>query len=978
MHSRISRIVSALFLALLMASTLIAQTAETGSIQGKVSDKNGPLPGVTVEVTSVNLQGTRTATTDSKGEFRVNLLPPGKYQVNSSLSGFSAVKQNNVAVGLSRTVSLEIIMSPALSEQITVSAAAPIVDVTSASTGTNVTAETMQSLPLARNYTAAVQIAPGAGTDNSGATFYGSSGAENQYVIDGLNTTAVRSGIQGKELNVDFVQELDVKTGALPAEYGRLTGGMVDAITKSGGNEFKGDVAGFDAPSSFRANNTSFTQRSGTTPSVTETGTQIRDFDGDLGGYFMKDRLWFFGAFDRASSTDLATRILTPLEIPGSATIPVGATFPGKNTQSLYAGKLTLRLNDSNNFNVSVFGDPRTNNGPQFIIAGPPSTYQGTLKTGSADYIGHYEGVFGSSFVVTGQAGRHSEKTNTSGPGASIPNISDRTGAQPVNSGGFGFFEDDTFNRKTARLDVGKYWANHDFKVGVDYENLNANVNEFDGGAGERIQKKLSSTGTVFYTHRYFINDQAPGFDRANPATWQLAVPLTSTPQTKNTAAYIQDAWRLAPQFTLSAGFRWEKQQVIGRGGVTAFELNKNYSPRIGFIWDVENNGRSKAYANFGRFFEAIPMDINIRSFGGELSCICANFSPDPANFLQDPAATLPISQGGTVGVRPSLLGGSTEPVDPNLKGQHIDEYVAGYEHEMGSNLVVGVKGTYRKLANVIEDMLIGGTGSYLIANPGSGIGREAGFYDGGSVVTPTAKRNYKGVELNARKRFSNNTQFIASYLWSRLEGNYDGVFQASTGQLDPNINSAFDYADFIVNNNGLLSNDRTHTLKFDGSYQFSSGMLNGLQMGLTTYWQSGTPLTAVGYSSAYQNWEYYLTPRGALGRGPSDYEASAHFGFPINMGSTRVMLIADVFNLLNRQGKTVLDQRFNRINDAPCTGIGGSDVCTSDGGLRTVTGTITPVGGISTANAPNPDFLKAGTQFDAPRSFRIGARVTF
>ena len=976
MHSRSTRILGALFLTVLMASsTLVAQTTETGSIQGKISDKSGPLPGVTVEISSANLQGTRTATTDTKGEFRVNLLPPGTYQVASSLSGFSVVKQNNVAVGLGRTVSLDITMSPALSEQITVSASAPTVDLTSTTTGTNVTAETMQSLPIARNYTAAAQIAPGASSDASGTTFYGSSGAENQYVIDGLNTTSVRSGIEGKSLNLDFVQEIEVKTGALPAEYGRLTGGMVNAITKSGGNEFKGDAFGYDAPHSIRSDNSSFTRRPGTTTSITEPGTDIKDFGGDLGGFFLKDRLWFFGAYDRVNSTDTATRVNTDLVIPGTSTIPVGTAFLNKNTSDLYAGNLTLRVNDSNNFKVSVFGDPKKNSGPQFAIAGPPSTYEGTTSTGSADYIGHYSGVFGSSFTVTGQAGKHSEKTTTSGPGASIPNFSDRTGPQPVNSGGFGFFENDKFDRKTARLDVGKYWATHDFKIGADYENLNAEVNEFDGGGGQRIQKRIKN-GTVYYNHRFFIDDLAPGFDRSNPATFKIAVPLTSTPQTKNTAAYVQDAWRILPTFTLSAGFRWEKQQVLGRGGVQAFELKKNYSPRVGFIWDVENNGRSKAYANYGRFFEAIPMDINIRAFGGELSCFCRNFSPDPANFLQDPKASLPVSQGG-LGLKQILLGGSTEPVDPNLKGQHIDEYIAGYEHEMGSNLVVGVKGTYRKLANVIEDMLLPPPlGEYFISNPGSGIGREAAFYDGGTVVTPSAKRNYKGVELNARKRFSNNTQFLASYLWSKLEGNYDGVFQASTGQLDPNINSAFDYADFIVNNNGSLSNDRRHTLKFDGSYQISQGMLNGLQLGLTTYWQSGTPLTAVGYSGAYQNWEYYLTPRGALGRGPSDYEASAHIGFPINMGATRIMLVADVFNLLNRQAKTVLDQRFNRVNDDVCAGITGA--CTSDGGIGTVVGTLTPAGSADLSKAPNPDFLKAGTSFDAPRSIRIGARLTF
>ena len=148
-------------------------------------------------------------------------------------------------------------------------------------------------------------------------------------------------------------------------------------------------------------------------------------------------------------------------------------------------------------------------------------------------------------------------------------------------------------------------------------------------------------------------------------------------------------------------------------------------------------------------------------------------------------------------------------PVDPNLKGQYIDELLGGYEYEIAPNLAVGIKGTYRKLGRVIEDMLaVPITGDYIITNPGSGIGRESGFYDyEHTVVVPKAKRTYKGVEVSANKRFSNNYQFIASYLWSRLEGNYDGTFQVSTGQLDPNINSAYDYADFLVNNSGLLSN---------------------------------------------------------------------------------------------------------------------------------------------------------------------------
>ena len=307
-----------------------------------------------------------------------------------------------------------------------------------------------------------------------------------------------------------------------------------------------------------------------------------------------------------------------------------------------------------------------------------------------------------------------------------------------------------------------------------------------------------------------------------------------------------------------------------------------------------------------------------------------------------------------------------------------------GYDQEVAPNLSIGIKGTYRKLGNVIEDMLIGTTGDYLIANPGSGIGREAGFYEGGSVVTPSAKRDFKGVELHAEKRFSGNTQFFASYLWSRLEGNYDGTFQASTGQLDPNINSAFDYADFIVNNHGFLTNDRTHQFKFYGAYTFSNGPVSGLEAGLATHYFSGVPLSANGYSFAYSNYEYYLTTRGALGRGPADYEADVHLSYPIRTGTAKVNVIADVFNVLNLQRKTVLDTRFNRPQDAPCAGFvvpsGGkpSDVCTSDNGLRTSPGTVNPIGTVNPSAAPNPSFLKAGIAFSDPRVIRLGVRVTF
>jgi outer membrane receptor protein involved in Fe transport len=974
MHLQKFRVATLLVSVLLVAFGAFAQT--TGAIVGTVAQGATPLPGVTVEARSPNLQGARVETTDAGGHFRLSVLPPGDYTVTASLSGFNTVTQKNVHVGLGGTVTLEVALSPAASEKITVTGAAPVIDVTSSSTGTNVTSETMATLPIARNFTAIAQVAPGTKTDASGTTVYGSTGAENQYVIDGLNTTGIRSGTDVKQLNFDFVQEVEVKTGGLQAEYGRMTGGMINAITKSGGNEFTGDVFGFDQAGGLRSSNATLGQRPFTAGSATTDHSQL-DYGLDAGGYFIKDRLWFFGAFDKTDTTRSNYRINTTLVVPAEPDLPAGYTLPlgsvidTKIKNQLFAGKLTLRATESQNLTVSLFGDPTKTSGALFGVNGPPTTTQGGLTTGGSDYIGRYSGIFTTKYLVNGEAGHHHEDETTTGIGTTLPGLIDATVSPNVLTGGFGFFDKNKFDRDVAKLSATAFLSNHEFKVGGDYEKMKADVQNFQGGAGQRIYR-FKTGSTFYYRHRYYVDDLASGFNQSDPTTWKIALPQVAQPETKNNSLYAQDSWRVAPNFTVNAGLRWESQKLIGRGGFVATKINDNWAPRLGLIWDVANNGRSKLYANAGRFYENIPMDINIRSFGGELVCFCYNFSADPASLAPDPKAPR----------KSSLLGGAT-PVDPNLKGQYIDELLGGYEYEIRPNLAIGIKGTYRKLGRVIEDMLKAPIdGSYIITNPGTGIGREAGFYDGVSTApAPKARRTYKGVELTANKRFSNNYQFFASYVWSRLEGNYDGTFQASTGQLDPNINSAYDYADFLVNNHGLLSNDRTHQLKFYGSYQFSGGsMLNGLDVGVAAHYASGTPLTAVGYSPGYANWEYYLTTRGAIGRGPADYEADFHVDYPVKFGTGRMSIVADVFNVLDRQAKTALDQRYDRVQDSTganrCPGF--ESICNGAGGIAAIPGTVNPVGTVNLANAPNPDFLKAGTAFTAPRTFRLGARYTF
>ena len=950
-----------------------AQT--TGRIQGQVMDaQNAVLPGVTITITSPSLQGTLSEVTDADGRFRFPSVPPGRYTVKAELSNFKTFEQPNVDVGLGFTATVPITLQLAsLTESITVRGTTPVIDQTSTVTGVVANEELLSRLPVRRDIYSATRFAAGVvdepRNETVGPTVYGSSGAENQYIIDGLNTTGVELGSKGKNVNMDFIDSVEMKTGGLPAEYGRNTGGIVNAITKSGSNAFRGSVFTFAEGGFLQADDSTRDERPETTTQVVDMAHRA-DVGGTLGGYVVKDRLWFFGSIDYADE-GRDTTVIREIASPGSPDID--SVIPATIKNTLFAAKLTGKVGTGHTINFSVYGDPTKRTGNIFTIAGPASTWEGERKTGGTNFVAKYDGVFSANWLLEAIASRHNEKEENFGAGRNTEQVINATVSPNALSGGFGFFQDQKFHRNEYKADVTTFFGPHSMKAGIDFEEIGAVNNNFNGGNGQRIYRFSTlpgGAGTIYYRHRFYVNDRAPGYVRTDPATWQLAVPLTSEPDSRNLAWYVQDSWRIGPAFTLNAGIRWEGQDVRSRDQESAFKLTDNWAPRVGFVWDVTNNNKSKLYANWGRFFESIPMDINIRAFGGEVQCFCYNFDPSPGNIRPD----------STAPSRSSLLGGE-EPVDPDLKGQYLDEFLVGFDYEVRPTFVLGAKFTRRDLGRVIEDFLIPSEGNYFIANPGAGIGSEMGFYDFvHTAPAPEATRTNTAFELTASKRFSNNWQFIASAVFSKLEGNYDGTFQASTGQLDPNINSAFDYADFLVNADGKLSNDRNVQLKFDGSYEFSSGAANGLNIGASFRWLSGTPLNAYGFSFAYNNWEYYLVPRGSVGRGPSDWETDLHFSYPIRFGGERRLnLIGDIFNLFNRQATTVYDERYNLNSDAACAGI-PEDLCNGDGGIVTTGNSLTPAGTISNprASATNPDYLKKGIFFTQPFSLRVGVRFQF
>jgi hypothetical protein len=481
--------------ALLLVPVTGAYAQTTGRIFGQVLDAQGAaLPGATVTVSSPSLQGTQTQVADSEGNFRFPSLPPGRYTVKVELASFKPVEQKNVEVGLDRTVTLPLTMQLAgVSETVTVSATQTGVDTTSTVTGVNAGEDLFNRIPLRRDFYAVARVAPGTTEDAVGTAISGSTGAENQYIIDGLNTTGIEVGDKGKTLNFDFVQEVEVKTGGMPAEYGRMTGGVINVITKSGSNIFKGSGFVNGEGGFLQANDNTRDKRPAWTTTVTDVDSRS-DFGGELGGPLFRDSLWFFGAYNRTNE-NRNTTVIRAIDSPGSP--GVNDQVPTSIHRDLFAAKVTYRIAEGQTLTGTVMGDPSTRDGAVFTIAGPESTWKGSRDTGGADYVAKYAGVFGSRFLLNGMYARHNESDEFNGPGRDVPLSIDATVTPNANSGGFGFFQDQDFKRDVYKADASSYLGSHDVKLGVDGEHLQAVNTNSNGGAGQRISKRSTSPGLV-------------------------------------------------------------------------------------------------------------------------------------------------------------------------------------------------------------------------------------------------------------------------------------------------------------------------------------------------------------------------------------------------------------------------------------------------------------------------------------------------
>jgi Carboxypeptidase regulatory-like domain/TonB dependent receptor/TonB-dependent Receptor Plug Domain len=1011
---------------LLLAPIVVAQT--TGTIEGTVTDQNGgALPGVTVEITSPNLQGTRTATTGNDGRFRFPSVPPGPYKVTSNLSGMgTSAKNANVTLDSTATVNLQ--MQVSAKEAITVTGEAPLIDTASTTTGSNYSAKVMDKLPLARNYASIVLAQPGVQTDVGetqgralAVSIYGSTSAENLWIIDGVNTTNVIKGLQGKAINGEFIQEVEVKTGGYQAEYGRTTGGVVNVITKSGGNEFHGDLFGYyNRPSMSakqRFDKTDSYSQGGdalNTPGYVITPQDRREGGVDLGGFALKDHIWFFGAFDRTLTDDNVEPLTGAL---------TGKLYNQHFISNLWAGKLTFNVAQGTTIVGTIFADPQTNTGALLVptaanpaIPPDPATFNERRDVGGSDYAGRLNQLFGSFGILTAQYSHHTDRfTTLPAPGAGIrvtdTTLGQHSGACPpgfgtsctasVATGGPGNIFGPTINNQSKRDQYSGsftgYAGNMEIKLGGDYQKDDTFGSTFRTGGQSVSILTCTGSGTrncnlalapthtnplgdvrkVFYQHSFYTAN-------ATDLTPLVTAPF-DTPS-KRTGAFLQDQWRIIPTLTINFGVRWDQDESDKGNGEVAFKLKNEWAPRAGIVWDFVGDGTSKLYASAGRFYYSLPTDLNARVFTANTSFVTFNYSP--TSLIQDPTAP----RGRTI--QTGTFDG--EPVDPNLKAPYQDEYTIGVEKALDPTLSIGLKGTYRTLGRTVEDRCdldytdpLAQGSTCAIFNPGSRSVQNGGILSCNESVNPTdpqnglcglapvvdgpAKRIFRGIELTARKQFSQTLWAQASYLYSTLRGNYSGAIREGSGQTDPGINADFDYNQFNINGYGSLELDRPHQFRVDAVYNAPFGLAVGVQ----AYARSGIPASRLGYYNGFYPDLLYLDQRGSNGRLPTDYEANLSLAYNVNIGPVTVTPQVYIFNVLNRQTITGIDERFNpngsfvTTKTSPFYGQGGVEP-----GKTGPDGTLCPASS-SGPCSDNQDYRKATTRVGT-RLIRAALKITF
>ena len=884
---------------------LLPRTAEaqglTGALVGTVKDEQGAvLSGALVRATSSALiGGPAAATTNERGQLRFPALLPGSYVLDIELPGFAPYHEEDIYIGAGATLSRTVVLKIAgIAESIVVGGSGSRIEARGSGFETRFGSDYLKAIPTRRfSMFDAIRAAPGvsptspsSGTVNTVSAF-GSGGNENLFLIDGTNFTCPCAGVSRAEPSVDVIQEVQVQSVGVSAEYGNIQGTVFNVVTKQGGDRFQGDASYYLQTSRLTSQPVLLTVP-GTQRQSGYERNRYRDFTTDLGGPVVRDRLWFFTGYQYLRDYDSQ---------PGA--VPA---LPRRYEQNKIFGKLTWRFKPGlqllQSFNDEFWVNPQI----PTVVTPFVATLRPHASVPTMTY-GHLTQTLSANTLWDVRVGRFVYR-RTDDPitgDRTTPNRFDRVTG--VSSGNVPQFGITTLIRTTAKATLSHYQrglfaVDHEWKVGTSLER------------GEHYQPQVIPRGM-----RFVDNNGQPFQAISSP-------PSKTGGQFITAAAFASDALTMGDRLTINLGVRFDHSRAISqdlnavdvegretpdiiRGSGTLYTWNV-VSPRLGVTARLSPDGRTMLRASYGRFNQGV--------LTGEISPIHPGATPVTTTAFD-------VGTGGyttlvsVVDPKANLL------IDPQTRTPRTDEYSIGVDRELGSRLSMAlayirksgsnfiawtdVGGQYREETRTLPDgtmlpvfVLTSSPASrrFLLTNP-----------DGYSLT-------YNGLVTVIEKRLSNGWQALGSYTFSRVYG-----LQASSGATaaDPQVSTvapAFPTTTFgrdpnnLTNAYGRLPNDRPHMFRLMGTIDVPR---TGFTFAANAQYVSGKPWAATAQISLPQgDQRILLEPRGSRRMSAQTLlDVRASRTIPLGRQG-RAELLFDVLNLLNETAAESLatDNRFS------------------------------------------------------------------
>jgi hypothetical protein len=936
------RLITRICLVLLVTVFATAAWAgETGSVSGFVRDSGGlPVPGAMVKITGP--QAPRTTVSNASGSFKFDVLLPGDYVVSAELKGLGSSSQK-LRVYVDNDAQLNLTLVSSAKAEVVVTGASVEIDKKSSESNFNYTDNTLKDLPLSRTYQGVLKIIPGAAADTSGQGFVSISGGtrqDNKYLLDGVNVTNPGYGFLGIDTNQLDIADFNVKKAGISAEFGRTSGAMINAVTKSGTNQIAGAVQVNLSPSSFQANRSFDVQ----------SDTDLYNGQANFGFPIIKDTLFGYlsaAYYDSKTSGQSAT-------VGGVTT-----TQPdSKSHNGDYFGKLTWFAGQSVLVNGGFRALPAKST-DQFdsvydvataAYGADTTNYVGNL---SADWFASKDSVLEAKYVYL-EENDTSAAQNVLAPFQ--PNLIDPKNlgkygkyADPArNSGNVGYPEftetGDRYKRSEIKatfshfLDTGS--MQHAFKIGGGYEDTQNDTVRATNGWGIWGAIGGDCPSAVCGPHTGTIASVRARYYTSQPVQYSVARTysafLQDTISMKNVTVYLgvlvnkDDFGQICKAGNVCGSSTAAPNTSDVRYNFMTFDWSQQIQPRLGITWNANLLPSDKFYATYGEY-AGVDQKSTSRSFAPyrirqDQAYFCANTAGCPGGFAY--GALMGSQYRGS-------SGGKLIPSD--LKPPKYEELSLGYAGAVTKDVSFEVYYQYRNLKNAFEDAPIN-TADYF------GSFQAKNFFG--------ARRTYDALTLDVQKRYANGWYADMNVTFSRLYGNWDedygtALFNTSSFLEDePGWNSA------DPNRYGHLGQDRPIIFKLMGSYDLPFGLVVGgfLRVQSGTPWEArgGTPSTTGGR---------YLEAAGTH-RLPTWTNFDLLLAYNLKLGGNMALRFEGrVANLFDTQ--TVLGVNQVQYNDAYVDGNPANQL------------------GWQGTTQPNANYGNA-TSWAPPRRFTLTARLDF